>query len=1252
MSRAGALRLVTAALAEGGVPLSEEELLDALWLARRLPVDASAPLVRALGGVHGPARAEGDPPPDAREAAAPPEAPPAVADRVAPPGPPPAPPQGPGQEVPQPQAPQPAALHAAAGRSPAGPAAPVRPVRAPTPRASRFGQLQLGRSLRPLKLRVHDPREAELDETATAEATAESGLPDAVLRPSQARWLDVTLLVDDGTSMLLWQHLAAEVKSLLERSGAFRTVRVLGLDTRGAHAPRLARRPFLVGTADLPPSTVTDTTGRTLVLVVSDGVGAAWRDGRMREQLRQWGRHGPTAVLHALPRPLWDGSGLRAARWRVTTRRRGAPNLEWEVADPVLPPELAAFDGVPVPVLAPDPEALGTWTSVVASPGTSAVLPLLADPPAVRRADVPAGPAQAVLRFRETASPEAYRLAAHLAAVAPVSVPVMRLVQQVLGPGFDTGHLAEVFLGGLMRPAREQRSPLVPRHRRYDFCDEARDILLGTVPAPELLRSGRAVTDRLARLAGRSPDFPAWLAHPDGADRAVPEAEPFGWADRRLLRRLGVREEDLAAPAPDRARPRSRPAAQEPAQEAGGPGGRNAAAPQGADSAPPAGGPASEEPMPAYVDAPGSSWLSLGAADPRQVGRWRLFARHEPATAVEALYLGRDDKGRTAVVRLTAPERLASVVREADALHGLKAKGAPALLDSGDSWTATELLLVDADPPYPVPSLAQRVQRLGTVGDEELVHIARHTAGVLAHAHARGIVHGSLTAQRILPLREEVCLTGWCVDRDAADSHDDVGDLASLLLRAAPRGPGPALRRVLERCRGPVLADRPTAAHLALFLGELARRGSPAMRAAVPVGVDDNGRKVVLDLERMGPHGSVQGPFAARAALLYTVVNGMARRVYAPGEVRFVLVGDARLYLQPAAARDLRQVVLQSDTADVEEALGGELRRRAILLEEARAAGVDRPSLGPVVVVTEALAPETVLAWQRALRPELGIHLLVLEGAADPVAGLGFRIVLDQHGAGFLTHGDGSPDRTPLRRLLALPRLDPAAKLTDEQRHAVHIGRSGFPREALTALRAIAAEQGDLLGHDHPDTLTSHYEMGALALEQQQYAEALGIFEDTAARRTARLGPGHPDTLVTHQQRAYTLNRLGHHEEAHAVYSEVLAGWRATVGDQHPSTLLARHNLAVTLIALDRYEEAVPQARTAHEGRVKVLGDGHPSTMASAHELVIALCGSGQERLGRSLARTLYHQRVRMLGAEHEDTLATRRLLDESFPAD
>ncbi|CAL9621972.1 SAV_2336 N-terminal domain-related protein [Streptomyces sp. enrichment culture] len=1231
---------MVATLADCGVELAPEELLDTLWLARLLPGDETSPLARAestrRGGRPRPVPAPGAPgqaalsgPPAAPEQdPRPGHGPGGTAPAVSPPG------EESGLK-PAHATPRRLPLHAAAAPDAPLSHTPVQALRAPAPRASRFGQLQLSRSLRPLKLRVEDPRGLELDETATADRMAETGLTEAVVRPSLARWLDVTVLIDDGTSMLLWQRLATEVKNLLERSGAFRTVRVLGLDTRGPHAPRLGRRPFLTDTAPLPPSTVTDTAGRTLVLVVSDGVGAAWRDGRMEEQLRQWARFGPTAVLNALPPHLWEGSGLRAARWRVTTRRRGAPNLEWDVSDPVLPTEVAGFDGVPVPVLAPDPVALGTWARLVASPGTSAVLPLLARPTTVRgpEGDVPVGAAQAVLRFRQTASPEAYRLAAHLAAVAPVTVPVMRLVQQVLGPRFDSGHLAEVFLGGLMRRTETAGQPLMPQHRRYDFGEGTRDILLGTTAPVELLRSGRAVADRLTELVGRSPDFPAWLAHPDGADRVAEEASPFGWIDERLLRRLGVTAPGTESPEPVPEEPAATPSRETAA---------DAALPD----------------LPDYVDTPGSQWHSLRRDDPRAAGGWQLFARHRLARTEQGIFLGRDEAGRTATVRLTRfrSSARASLRRQAATLRSVRGAGVPALLGADNHWLAAELIMT-GDPPRPAPSLADRVKRLGRLDREEFLRVGHQVAGVLARAHAAGVVHGSLSAERILLSEHGAYVTGWGVDEHPDDGDHDVSRLGSLLLAAAEDEAVSDLRTLLQRCGSPVLGDRPSAAQVAVSLRDAARpAGRPAPPVpAVPIGVGDDGSRVFLRLGERAPHGSVHGLFPARAALLYSMVNGMVRRHATADETRFVLVGDACLYLESTLAASLRQVVVRPDVTDVLEALGGEFHQRSLLLDEADAAGRERPGLGRIVVVTESPGPEATSAWARALRPELGMHLLVLDGSAEPTADLHYHVLLVGGGTGRIKAGrladTAAPDPgLPFRTLLPLPRIDRAAQLLDEQRQAVELGRSGRTLEALAALRNIMAEQRASRGDNHPETLSTHFEIGVLLLRAGEFEEAAGILEETATRYAGALGPHHPDTLAAQQQWARALSRRGLHDRAYDVISMVLAAMETSAGPQAPGTLQCRHDMAETLLALRLPALAATEARTAHEGRVRVLGDGHPDTLASAYQLAVALYRAGRTEEARATARDLHARRARLVGEDHADTLAARRLLDEGPP--
>jgi hypothetical protein len=787
-------------LADCGVDLSPQELLDALWLAHRLPADASAPLARALAAAEPAAAVSGseaatEAPSPAREL---------MAQAEAPPG-------------------HPGTLHASATMATAPRSARSAPlaalaVRAPEEKALGAAELRLGRALRPLKQRHPGGRLLELDERATADAMAETGLPDLVLRPAGERRLDLALVVDDGLSMLLWRRLATELRSLLERLGAFRSVRVHGLDTRAAGEPALRGRPFAPQPAALRPGSVADPTGRTLVLVVSDGVGAAWRDGRMRRLLARWAVCGPTAVLHALPARMWNTSGIRTEDWEVTVGQTWAANRTWRVADPVLPPELAPFDGMPIPVLEPAPSSVARWARLVASPGGSELLPLLADAP--EEVPRPAAPSRAdgdpVLRFRSAASPEAYRLAAHLAAVAPVSVPVMRLVQSAVHWRAETAHLAEVFLGGLMRRTDCGGGGTGPQHQTFDFTEEARKILLDTVPAAELARTTSAVADRLGELVGRSPDFPAWLSHPGGVDEVSGASQPFAELDARLMRHLGAPTE---RPAPRR-------------QQAWGP---------------------------------------LEPDDPRTLGSYTLYARSE-ASGFCVLYLGRTGSGREVVLRVPRspdPARARHLIqRTALALKRMDGRYAPALRDFNAArppyWLAEELLAGPSGEPAPQLPFFVR-EKDPAPGSALCYELSWGLARAVAHCHDAGMAHCALTPSSVLVTgQSSVRLTGWAqvlIDLPENElrvaSASDIYSLGTLLIalnsRSMPWSPAegvlhgssswlpgvphPELRKVLSRCIALDPRTRPSAQEVAeAFAAQLpaGAAGSAPPREAVP----------------------------------------------------------------------------------------------------------------------------------------------------------------------------------------------------------------------------------------------------------------------------------------------------------------------------------------------------------------------------------------------------------------------------------
>lgn len=232
-----------------------------------------------------------------------------------------------------------------------------------------------------------------------------------------------------------------------------------------------------------------------------------------------------------------------------------AANATWSITDPVLPPDLSPFDGTLVPVLAPTPDAVSAWTRLVGSAGTSALLPLLAPAPQRPASDAPIAvrththqePYAEVLRFRSFASTEAYRLAAHLAAVAPLPVPAMQLVRQALGASVDSGYLAEVFLSGLLRRVGDTDRP--PQQWQFDFAEGTRQILLGVIPPPELVRTTRAISNRLAELSSTAPSFLAWLPHPYGQDHIDTGQRALSWVDERVMRRRGVPLSDAPTPA-------------------------------------------------------------------------------------------------------------------------------------------------------------------------------------------------------------------------------------------------------------------------------------------------------------------------------------------------------------------------------------------------------------------------------------------------------------------------------------------------------------------------------------------------------------------------------------------------------------------------------------------------------------------------------------------------------------------------------
>ena len=500
-----------------------EEVADALWLASSLPSRMERPV--AAGGAPGRAAPAVLPP-----------SPPRL-DRSRRPGASQSPegtPPVPGISVHLPAT-------AGGGRSGDGRPASIPAVHAIASTAA------VQRSLRPLHRTTASSTQFELDEEATAELVADSGILLTQTRPAPERWLDAALVLDESPSMAIWQRTVGQFQALLERQGAFRDVRVWRL--RAAEAGPVRVHPDGSESARDPRELVA-ASGQRLVFVVSDCIDPMWADGRMRALLDTWGHAHPVVLVQPLPQRMWARYCPPFTPVLMRAPEPGTPNSRLQVRLRSPYGQDPAGPGVPVPVVELEARWLGPWAALVAggeptwSPGVAYFAGPGEQPPGPGDC---ADPLDAVLQFRSSASPIAFQLAGFLAAT-PLSPSLMWVVQRVMLPRSRPGHLAEVFLSGLIHDGGTR--PAGPAGVQYDFRPGVRELLLSGLTRTEVLRVWAEVSRFVSDRLGSALDFRAMFA----ADSSVghsPAGEPFALVAHHVLRALGGSYADIARNPPE-----------------------------------------------------------------------------------------------------------------------------------------------------------------------------------------------------------------------------------------------------------------------------------------------------------------------------------------------------------------------------------------------------------------------------------------------------------------------------------------------------------------------------------------------------------------------------------------------------------------------------------------------------------------------------------------------------------------------------
>ncbi|MGC0329553.1 hypothetical protein RKD23_002543 [Streptomyces sp. SAI-170] len=505
-------------LRQGGLDLTAEEVADAVWLARRIGSrpsrDAPADPAPTGGAVLPPDTGRDSPPDDGAadgaDAGDPGEGPRPAPDRSS-------------DVVP---------LYRSGGGGPRSSdatedTAPSFPVRVPAASALP-GLLGLEKALRALgryRVTADTAQDGGIDEEATAERAAASGILLPVARTGRRRRCDIQLLMDTGPAMAVWGQMVEELRQACQQSGAFDSVRVHHLYADGGGTP-------LVGTTAGPgrhtrlrsAEELHDPTGRRLTVVISDCVGPLWQNGSAQRLLHAWPRTSPIAVVQPLPPRLWGRTALPAEPGTLVRPGELGGRIDFEPDEE--PWDEPAPDARPVPVLQPTPEAFEAWARLLSGTGPTSERAWAAwtAPRPAGPAAVPTGRARTdeeLLRaFRAGASPGAVRLAVYLAA-APLTLPVMQLVQRAMLPDTGPMELAEVLLGGLLR-----QLPGTGDQPCFAYPGRLQDLLLGSLDQDTAVLVLKHCSAYVERHFGKGTRNFAALAAARLADHAAPDPDP------------------------------------------------------------------------------------------------------------------------------------------------------------------------------------------------------------------------------------------------------------------------------------------------------------------------------------------------------------------------------------------------------------------------------------------------------------------------------------------------------------------------------------------------------------------------------------------------------------------------------------------------------------------------------------------------------------------------------------------------------
>ncbi|GAQ04666.1 hypothetical protein ALT_1987 [Aspergillus lentulus] len=197
----------------------------------------------------------------------------------------------------------------------------------------------------------------------------------------------------------------------------------------------------------------------------------------------------------------------------------------------------------------------------------------------------------------------------------------------------------------------------------------------------------------------------------------------------------------------------------------------------------------------------------------------------------------------------------------------------------------------------------------------------------------------------------------------------------------------------------------------------------------------------------------------------------------------------------------------------------------------------------------------------------------------------------------------------------------------------------GRSKEAADQILQVLKIRKQVLGPEHPKTLTSMADMVSTYLSQGRWTEAEKLAVEVLSIRERVLGSEHPDTLGSMSGLAATYLHQGRWKDAEKLQEQVMEICKQVLGLEDPRTLTSIVNLASSYQIQGRWKEAEVLKLEVVERRKQALGPEHPETLNSMSHLATTYLCQRRWKEAEELNVEVTRIQKQVLGPEHPDTL-------------